>query len=248
MARRTRKQNNKSERKIVAYARCSTDEQATNGTSIESQTSRIEQYAGAMGFEITEMISDPGFSAKSLLRPGMGQILQGIACGEIGVVVVLKLDRLTRSIADLQNLLALCEKHDVRMISVCESLDTESAAGRLVVNVLGTFAQFEREIIAERTAMGLTTKRRKGHAYGRTPFGFRRVDDRLVPDADAQAALVRVRTMYDDGASYACIADWLNEQSIATPQGGKTWYAASVRKLCLSKAFTEGVGAVGQVA
>lgn len=224
------------------YTRCSTDEQAASGASIDAQTSRIEQYAAAIGLEDFEIISDAGWSGRTLQRPGMMELLSQIERGDLGMVIVLKLDRITRSIADLQYLLTLFERHNARLVSVCESLDTASAAGRLVVNVLGTFAQFEREQTSERTALGLATRRRKGNAYGRVPFGFRRIANELVPEEREQAALQEVRAMYEAGTSYAKIAHWLTQAGFVPPQGGRTRHGASVRKMCLSRAFTEGVG------
>jgi DNA invertase Pin-like site-specific DNA recombinase len=196
-----------------------------------------------MGFQLDEVISDPGWSAKTLQRPGIGQILRAIEAGDVETVIILKLDRLTRSLADLQHLLTLIDKHGARLISVSETLDTSSAAGRLVVNVLGMFAQHEREVIGERTSLGLATKRRNGRPYGRVPFGFSRVGDSLVPDPVQQRNLRHVRRMFDDGISYGRIAEWLNQKGVKPPQGGKTWHGTSVRKMCLSKAFAEGVGA-----
>lgn len=238
--RRTRKKQ-RLQRSTISYLRCSTEEQ-TNGTSIEAQRSRTEQYAGAVGLELSEAISDPGWSAKNLQRPGMARILDMVESDTVGTVIILKLDRITRSIADLQLLLRLFERHDVRLVSVCESLDTASAAGRLVVNVLGTFAQFEREQTSERTALGLATKRRGGRAYGPVPFGWRRDGELLVPEPNEQEALTKVRAMYQQGVSYAKIGRWLGDAGFTPPQGGAAWHSASVRKMCLSRAFAEGVG------
>lgn len=164
--------------------------------------------------------------------------------GEVETVIVLKLDRITRSLADLQSLLDLFDRLEVRLLSVAEVLDTRSAAGKMLINILGTFAQFEREQTSERTSLGLATKRRNGTAYGRVPFGYRRIENALVPHQPEQAALSQVRRMFDEGISYARIGRWLDENGHQPPQGGSQWHATSVRKLCLSKAFSEGVGEV----
>lgn len=124
------------DRKTIGYVRVSTQDQATEGVSLDTQEARIGAYAAAMGFEISEVIRDAGASAKSLQRPGTAQILEGVANGSIGRVVVLKLDRLTRSTSDLDRLLKLFAASDASLVSVSESLDTTSACGRLVVNML----------------------------------------------------------------------------------------------------------------
>lgn len=157
-------------RRIVAYIRVSTDDQAVNGISIDAQKARLSSYAAAMALGVSEIVVDAGESAKSLQRPGLQQILAGVRSREIGTVIVLKLDRLTRSTRDLAELLELFGKADAALVSVSESLDTSSAAGRMVVNMLGVVAQWEREAIGERTATALAHKRATGRVYGSVPF------------------------------------------------------------------------------
>src|SRR5579872_6327967 len=140
------------QRKTVAYARVSTEDQLRHGVSIEAQESRLRAFALGTDRKLSEVIIDEGQSAKTLARPGLRRILEGVRRREIGAVLVLKLDRLTRSVRDLGELLALFSRTDTALVSVSESLDTASAAGRLMVNVLGSVAQWEREAIAERTA------------------------------------------------------------------------------------------------
>ena len=172
------------ERSSVGYCRVSTEEQATSGVSLAAQEARIGAYCAAMGFDAVSIVADRGASAKSLERPVLGTILGRVRAGEIGTVVVLKLDRLTRSVRDLADLLDLFAKHDVALVSVCEHLDTSSAAGRLVLNVMATVGQWEREACAERTATALAHKRRNGVVYGSTPFGYQRRGNALVPDPE----------------------------------------------------------------
>ena len=142
----------------VGYVRVSTQEQATNGVSLDAQEARIVAYCTALGWQVSEVIRDAGESAKSLKRPGISRILEGVRGGTVGRVVILKLDRVTRSTRDLANLLDTFAKADASLVSVSESLDTLSAAGRLVVNMLGVVAQWEREAIGERTASALAHK------------------------------------------------------------------------------------------
>ncbi len=133
-----------------------------NGVSLDAQRARIAAYCTAMDWTVSEYIEDAGWSAKSLKRPGMSRILAGIRTGEIERVVVTKLDRATRAVRDLTALIDLCTKHDVALVSLGETLDTSTAAGRMVVNMLGAVMQWEREAIAERTATALAHKRAKG--------------------------------------------------------------------------------------
>jgi DNA invertase Pin-like site-specific DNA recombinase len=175
--------------RAIAYVRVSTEDQATTGVSLDAQESRVRAYCTAMGWVISEVVRDAGESAKTLKRPGTALILERVRAGVVERIVVAKLDRLTRSIRDLSDLIDLCAKHDVALVSVGETLDTSSAAGRMVVNMLGVVGQWERESIAERTATALSHKRRSGLAYSTTPFGYRREGDALLPDAFEQNAL-----------------------------------------------------------
>jgi site-specific DNA recombinase len=238
---RSRKNVTKTEdRKTVAYVRVSTQDQANEGASLDAQEARIAAYCVAMGFDVSEVIRDAGESAKSLQRPGMAKILEGVRSGVVERVVILKLDRLTRSTRDLADLLELFAKANAALISVTENLDTASACGRLVLNVLGVVAQWEREAIGERTATALAHKRQRRTAYGVTPFGFVRVGDALIPEPKEQTALKEAAQMDRDGSSFREIAARLTERGVM-PHRGKAWHASSVRAMLRSRIATEAV-------
>lgn len=228
------------ERSSVGYCRVSTEEQATSGVSLAAQEARIGAYCAAMGFDAVSIVADRGASAKSLERPVLGTILGRVRAGEIGTVVVLKLDRLTRSVRDLADLLDLFAKHDVALVSVCEHLDTSSAAGRLVLNVMATVGQWEREACAERTATALAHKRRNGVVYGSTPFGYQRRGNALVPDPNEQIVLQEALQMDRAGASFREIAAMLTVRGAKPKRGGEIWYASSVRAMLRSRIVAEG--------
>lgn len=218
-------------RRCVAYVRVSTDDQSI---SLEAQQDRIRAHAVAMGYMIDDVVIDSGASAKTLRRPGMQRILDELRSGEIGTVVVLKLDRLTRSVRDLGTLLELFEQHDVHLVAVAENLDTGTAAGRLMLHLLASVSQWERETIAERTSFALEHKRRRGKVYGKTPFGFCRVGDDLVPHDREQDALAAAVAMRRTGKGWTEIGAMLTERG-ARPHQGKTWYPSSVRAMLTSK-------------
>jgi site-specific DNA recombinase len=198
------------DRRSIAYVRVSTDDQARDGVSLAAQEARIAAYARAMDFPVSQVIRDAGESAKSLQRPGMASLLAQIPAGSVARVVVAKLDRLTRNVRDLSDLIELCAKHDVALVSVGETLDTSTAAGRMVVNMLGVVAQWEREAIGERTATSLAHKRRQRAAYAPTPFGYVREGAALVPSAAEQAALQEAIRMDRAGTSFREIAAMLS--------------------------------------
>jgi DNA invertase Pin-like site-specific DNA recombinase len=119
--------------KAIGYARVSTDKQAERGISLEAQTAKIQAMASVHGAELGDIVVEPGESAKTLNRPGMKRLLALVDSGVVEAVIIAKLDRLTRSVKDLCELLERFERRGVALILVAESLDTGSAAGRLVL-------------------------------------------------------------------------------------------------------------------
>jgi site-specific DNA recombinase len=214
----------------IAYVRVSTEKQAEKGFSLEVQIEKVRAMAVVQGVELVEVIVDRGESAKSLDRPGMARLLDLVARKAIDRVIVAKLDRLTRSVKDLANLLEQFEKRKVALVSVAESLDTQSAAGRLVLNIMVSVSAWEREAIGERTASVLRHKKREGQVFNHTPFGFLRDGGRLIPLPDEQATIQRIFKAKSSGQSLREIAAELNASSIATKTRG-SWHASTVSNI-----------------
>src|SRR5450759_3579584 len=161
----------------IGYVRVSTDRQAEHGVSLDAQDAKIRAMATVQGVSLLEVIVDGGESAKSLNRPGLRRLLSLVNDGGVQAVIVAKLDRLTRSVKDLCGLLELFEKKNVALVSVAESLDTGTAAGRLVITIMGAVSQWEREAIGERTREALRHKRSNGERVGTIQFGYRLAKD-----------------------------------------------------------------------
>lgn len=218
--------------KTVIYLRASTNEQATNGCSLAVQRERCQQYAALYGLDIVGVCEDAGLSGKSLDRPGLKRALALLESGEADALLVAKLDRLTRSVRDLAELLETFNPDQGRpaLLSVAEQIDTRTAGGRLVLNVLTSVGQWERETIAERTRDALRHKRAAGQTFNHTPYGFDREGDRLVENAAEQAILGKIKALHVAGDSLHAIAATLNAEGIATKKGGR-WFASTVRNL-----------------
>ena len=152
---------------VVGYVRVSTEEQAAGVLGLQAQRERITAYCHARGWQLAGIIEDAGVSGSTLERDGMQRVRTIMQRRLAHAVVALKLDRLTRRVSDLQELLQEADRTGVALVSVSETLDTSSAAGRLMVHVLGAIAQWERETIAERTAQALRVKRRRGERISR---------------------------------------------------------------------------------
>ena len=224
----------------VGYVRVSTEEQSVKGVGLADQEARIRAHAFARGVELSEVIIDAGYSAKDLKRPGAQRLLEMIRRGQVASVTILKLDRLTRNTRDLGELLELVKKNSVALISVGESLDTETAAGRMVVSMLGVVAQWERETIGERTASAMAYKRRQGAFCGskRAPYGYRNDNGRVIADEPEQDVLADIWAMRENKISLRRIVATLNERAIAAPGGGQ-WSLTGLVSVLNSKMAKE---------
>lgn len=216
--------------RILAYARVSTQEQADHGVSLEAQRIRLSAYCVAQNWPEPEFVEDAGISAKSLVRPGMDYVLTQVQKKQVDVLLVLKLDRLTRSVADLAPLLTLLERGNCRLVSLGESLDTTTAAGRLSLNILVSVSQWEREAIAERTRDALRHKRSKQLVWNHEPLGYQRQGDALVEDPHELRTLEKIQNLRRQRKSMNHIARLLNEEGVPTKNGGR-WYASTIKRI-----------------
>jgi site-specific DNA recombinase len=184
----------------VAYVRVSTDQQVESGLSLSSQQERLQAWATTQGdVELVDIVTDAGESARNLDRPGVARVLGMIDSRAVDVVLVVKLDRLTRSTRDLGDLLDRLQAADVALVSLTENLDTSTASGRMIVGMLGVVAQWEREIISERTRDALHVKRSRRERFTNVaPTGFRFVDGRMVQDDSETRMLNALREMGHD--------------------------------------------------
>jgi len=226
--------------KAIGYARVSTDRQAERGVSLEAQTEKIRAMALVHDAELLDIIVDGGESAKSLNRPGMQRLLTLVDSGEVKTVIVAKLDRLTRSVKDLCELLDRFERRGVALVSVAESLDTGSAAGRLVLNIMTAVSQWEREAIGERTRDALGHKRSQRERVGNIAFGYRLAPDgvHVEPDAVEQAAIGTIRKLRASGRTLRQIAADLNEEGRRTRRGSE-WRLESVARVVQSTSLIQ---------
>jgi len=207
--------------KAIGYVRVSTEKQADFGVSLEAQAEKVRAMAVVQGAELVDVIVDAGESAKSLNRPGMARLMSLVDAGAVDTVIIAKLDRLTRSVKDLAELLERFTRRGVSLVSVAESLDTGTAAGRLVLNIMTAVSQWEREAIGERTRDAMHHKRANGERVGTVPFGYRTAADGLHLEANPaeQGVLSRIRELRAAGHTTRQIADELNRQGFTTRRG-----------------------------
>lgn len=217
--------------RVVGYCRVSTNEQADFGVSLDAQRDKVEQYAKLYDLELVEIITDAGESAKSLNRPGIQRALAMLRDGQADGLVIAKLDRLTRSVRDWQELIDdyFCERAGKQLFSVADSIDTRTASGRMVLGILMVVAQAERELIGERTKAALQHKIRNGERAGRLRFGYDLAGDgkTLIPNVREQQALCLMRELREDEWPLRAIAEELTRQGFKT-KDGKPWSHNSV--------------------
>lgn len=235
--------------KAIIYTRVSTQEQVNEGISLDNQLEKIKAYCFARDWEVIETVADEGFSGKSLNRPGMQKIITMAKRQQFDVVVTYKLDRLTRSVKDLGYLIEdVFNKQDIAFTSVTDNFDTSTANGKLILNILGSVAQWERDIIAERTKDALNYKKENKQLYNHCPIGFLVSDNgELIEDEQEQKTISYIKEMKKEGLSLSKIAERLNNESIPTKKGGK-WFHTTIKKILNNKIYEnltrpdEGVG------
>jgi site-specific DNA recombinase len=206
--------------RCAIYTRKSTEynlERAFN--SLDAQREACEAYIKSQAHEgwrpIPGRYDDGAFSGASLDRPALQQLLADVHSGKIDIVLVYKVDRLTRSLADFAKLIELFDAHGVSFVSVTQSFNTSSSMGRLTLNVLLSFAQFERELIGERVRDKIAASKRKGlWVGGPVPLGYAAVDKKIVVVAAEAAAVRTIFARYLELGSVRLLAEDLDRRGI----------------------------------
>ncbi len=201
---------------VVGYLRVSTEEQAMSGLGLADQRAAIEAEAQRKAWESVEYVTDDGYSAKSLARPGITEALDRLRAGTAGVLVVSKLDRLSRSLLDFASLMAQAEREGWELVVLDMAIDTTTPSGALMANVMASFAEYERRIIGQRTSAAMQQLKAQGVRLGRPRVMAEHVTERIVSERGS-------------GRTLAAIADGLNADEVPTARGGLKWYPSTVK-------------------
>ena len=215
----------------IIYARVSTRDQAASGLGIEAQIARCRAWAEYRGYQVTEVVSENGVSGTLApdARPGLGRALHALTAGQADALVVAKLDRLGRDVADVLALADTAERQGWSLAVLDLDLDTSTPGGRLVLTMFAALARWERDIIAERTSAALQALKRRGKRLGR-------------PVEQSPTARRRIEQLRQSGLSMAATAVALNAEGIPTARGGR-WHGSTVASLERSATLDAEAGA-----
>ena len=224
------------EKKIAGlYIRVSTEDQAREEFSLPEQEKRLRAMCEYKGYEIYKLYKDAGISAKTgNTRPAFEELLQDIRDKKCNTIVVLKLDRLTRSVFDLEGIMNFLEENNAYLDCANEEINTTNSSGKMVARLLTTVSQNEIERTSERTKFGLSGAIKEGHIPARAPLGYKHIDKKLVPDPLTKDIVIRIYNLYFEGKSYYNIATIFNEEQVL----GKTnWKDTGILRIISNEVY-----------
>ncbi len=220
--------------KAIGYIRVSTAAQADEGVSLEAQKSKISAWALCNGYELIGIHTDAGLSGgRAENRPGL-QAAMNAACEHKAALVVYSLSRLARSTKDAIAISERLDKAGADLVSITEKIDTTSAAGKMLYRLLSVLAEFERDLISERTVTAMQhIKHSQNRRVGEVPVGFQLADDQqtLIPCEDEQAAITKIKVLRErKNLAFGAIATLLNTVGVKAKQGGR-WHRRVVQSV-----------------
>lgn len=217
------------------YIRVSTEDQAREGFSLPEQEKRLRAMCEYKGYEIYKLYKDAGISAKTgNYRPAFEELLQDIRDKKCNTIVVLKLDRLTRSVYDMEGIMKFLDENNAYLDCANEEINTTNSSGKMVARLLTTVSQNEIERTSERTKVGLAGAIKEGHIPARAPLGYKHIDKKLVPDPLTKDIVIRIYNLYFEGKSYYNIATIFNEEQVL----GKTnWKDTGILRIISNEVY-----------
>ena len=216
------------------YIRVSTFDQAREGFSLREQEERLKEFCKFKRYNIYKVYQDAGISAKNDKRPAYQEMIEDVKKGNINVIVALKLDRLTRSVYDIEKLMKFVNDYECDIDCMADESNTTTSNGRMVMRIMTSVSQNEIEKCSERTKFGMAGAIKNGHIPNRTGLGFKRKNKKLVPDPLTKDIIVRIFDLYLEGKSHQAIANIYNKEKVL----GKTnWYDSTVQKILSNELY-----------
>ena len=224
------------ERKVAGiYIRVSTEDQAREGFSLGEQEEKLKQLCDYKGYEVYKVYCDAGISAKDMEhRPKFQEMLKDMKDGKINYIVAYKLDRVTRSVRDLEELISQLEKYNTYLVCDRDDVNTSTANGRFFVRMLTVLSQLEIEIVSERTKFGLNGAIKSGHLPGQVALGFRKDGNRKTIIDPATAPIIkRVFDLYLQGKTFLQISNIFNEEKVLN----KNWKDTHIERIINNRLY-----------
>ena len=216
------------------YIRVSTFDQAREGFSLGEQEERLKEFCKFKRYNIYKVYQDAGISAKNDKRPAYQEMIEDVKKGNINVIVALKLDRLTRSVYDIEKLMKFVNDYECDIDCMADESNTTTSNGRMVMRIMTSVSQNEIEKCSERTKFGMAGAIKNGHIPNRTGLGFKRKNKKLVPDPLTKDIIVRIFDLYLEGKSHQAIANIYNKEKVL----GKTnWYDSTIQKILSNELY-----------
>jgi site-specific DNA recombinase len=196
------------------YIRVSTFDQAREGFSLGEQEERLREFCNFKRYNIYKVYQDAGISAKNDKRPAYQEMIEDVKNGNINVIVALKLDRLTRSVYDIEKLMKFVNDYECDIDCMADESNTTTSNGRMVMRIMTSVSQNEIEKCSERTKFGMAGAINNGHIPNRTDLGFKRENKKLVPYPLTKDIIVRIFDLYLEGKSHQAIANIYNKEKV----------------------------------
>ena len=216
------------------YIRVSTFDQAREGFSLREQEERLKEFCKFKRYNIYKVYQDAGISAKNDKRPAYQEMIEDVKKGNINVIVALKLDRLTRSVYDIEKLMKFVNDYECDIDCMADESNTTTSNSRMVMRIMTSVSQNEIEKCSERTKFGMAGAIKNGHIPNRTGLGFKRENKKLVPDPLTKDIIVRIFDLYLEGKSHQAIANIYNKEKVL----GKTnWYDSTIQKILSNELY-----------
>ena len=216
------------------YIRVSTFDQAREGFSLGEQEERLKEFCKFKRYNIYKVYQDAGISAKNDKRPAYQEMIEDVKKGNINVIVALKLDRLTRSVYNIEKLMKFVNDYECDIDCMADESNTTTSNGRMVMRIMTSVSQNEIEKCSERTKFGMAGAIKNGHIPNRTGLGFKRENKKLVPDPLTKDIIVRIFDLYLEGKSHQAIANIYNKEKVL----GKTnWYDSTIQKILSNELY-----------
>ena len=229
-------------KKVAGYGRVSTQMQASTGTSSEEQKSIIENECLTKGYNLVKFYSDDGFSGKNDDRPGLKRLMMDAKVDKYDLIMFTKLDRLGRNLRDIKNILHKLNELSIDFYCIKQpEVNRDGLYGKLILNVLSTFSEFESEMIKERTTSGRMSRWKRNDSFmGSLPFGYEKdVDGKIVVNENTRKIYDLIVSLYlDQHFSMRDIALKMKSEGIPSPGKSATWHNATIRDILRNRAYT----------